>query len=41
MKTRFDDDGTGMLQESLLVRKFMSCGYEEQQSKRRSPGNLL
>eukprot|EP00435_Cladocopium_sp_Y103_P054708 s2949_g17.t3 len=30
----FDDEGTGMLQESVLVRKFVSCGYDEQQSKR-------
>eukprot|EP00437_Effrenium_voratum_P002449 CAMPEP_0181439584 /NCGR_PEP_ID=MMETSP1110-20121109/22506_1 /TAXON_ID=174948 /ORGANISM="Symbiodinium sp., Strain CCMP421" /LENGTH=845 /DNA_ID=CAMNT_0023563319 /DNA_START=49 /DNA_END=2583 /DNA_ORIENTATION=+ len=30
----FDDEGTGMLQESALVRKFVSCGFEEQQAKR-------
>eukprot|EP00913_Durusdinium_trenchii_P013275 g12459.t1 len=30
----FDDEGTGMLQESILVRKFVSCGYDEQQAKR-------
>jgi len=30
----FDDEGTGMLQDSVLVRKFVSCGYEEQQAKR-------
>lgn len=30
----FDDEGTGMLQESVLVRKFMTCGYDEQQAKR-------
>ncbi|CAE7684113.1 CPK4 [Symbiodinium pilosum] len=30
----FDDEGTGLLQESVLVRKFVNCGYEEQQAKR-------